>query len=432
MFTSVPLAVLFDFDGTLQDSERVATEANKAGFRAALGREATQEELDSLVGKPMAQVIGRLYPGYGEQILAHAIDYYRNHYDALRCYDGVEAMLAGLAAVGIPLGIVSSKHRLYVEKELAMHGLRGYFPVIVGQEDTSSHKPSPEPLLLAAAQLGVAPGDCVYVGDQPTDMQAAEAAKMFGVAALWGEGTLERLGVCSPELICETPQALLEHLLQRVHGHDRGRVLAAAERWVEGVLGGDRTGHDVWHIRRVVRMAERLARAEGADAFVCAMAAWLHDAADEKLNASKEAGLRKVGDWLGTQPVAEEGRRHIMDIIATMSYNGGNNPPMPTLEGRVVQDADRLDAIGAIAIARTFVYAGWKGDPMHDPALPPRDAMTPEEYRQGRSTAINHFHEKLLKLKDLINTDAARPIAEERHAYMVEYLRQFRLEWDGD
>jgi uncharacterized protein len=387
VFTSASLAVLFDFDGTLQDSEGVATEANKAGFRAA-------------------------------------------HYDALRCYDGVQAMLTGLAAAGIPLGIVSSKHRAYVEKELAMHGLQGYFPVIVGQEDTSSHKPSPEPLLLAAAQLGVAPGDCVYVGDQPTDMQAAEAAGMTAIAALWGEGTLEQLGACSPGWICETPQALLEHMLRDAHRQDRERALGAAERWVESVLGGDRTGHDVWHIRRVVRMAERLARAEGADAFVCAMAAWLHDAADEKLNASKEAGLHKVGDWLDSQPVAEEDRRHIMNIIATMSYNGGNNPPMPTLEGRVVQDADRLDAIGAIAIARTFVYAGWKGDPMHDPALPPRDAMTPKEYRQGRSTAVNHFYEKLLKLKGLINTEAARPIAEERHAYMEEYLRRFHKEWN--
>ena len=114
-----------------------------------------------------------------------------------------------------------------------------------------------------------------------------------------------------------------------------------------------------------------------------------------------------------------------------MSYNGGANPPMRTPEGQVVQDADRLDAIGAIAIARAFLYAGWKGDPIYDPELKPRDAMTAAEYRTGKSTAINHFHEKLLKLKDRINTPSAKGIAEERHAYMTAYVERFMdSEWD--
>jgi uncharacterized protein len=97
-----------------------------------------------------------------------------------------------------------------------------------------------------------------------------------------------------------------------------------------------------------------------------------------------------------------------------------------------VQDADRLDAIGAIAIGRTFLYAGWKGHPMHDPRLAPRDAMSPEEYRTGKSTAINHFHEKLLKLKDSINTVSAVRIAQERHRYMADYVERFYREWDGE
>jgi len=121
-----------------------------------------------------------------------------------------------------------------------------------------------------------------------------------------------------------------------------------------------------------------------------------------------------------------------MEIISTMSYNAGANPPMRTLEGKVVQDADRLDAIGAIAIARTFLYAGWKGDPIHDPQVPPRDSMTPAEYRQGKSTAINHFHEKLLRLKDRINTPSARRIAEDRHRYMEQYVERFYQEWEGE
>ena len=153
--------------------------------------------------------------------------------------------------------------------------------------------------------------------------------------------------------------------------------------------------------------------------------------ADEKLNDSKESGLRKVEDWLADQPVAEADRAHVIEIIANMSYNGGANPPMRTPEGRVVQDADRLDAIGAIAIARAFLYAGWKGDPIYDPELKPRDAMTAAEYRTGKSTAINHFHEKLLKLKDRINTPSAKAIAEERHAYMKAYVERFMDEWDG-
>ncbi|WP_276356141.1 HD domain-containing protein [Cohnella caldifontis] len=212
---------------------------------------------------------------------------------------------------------------------------------------------------------------------------------------------------------------------------EQARVVREAERFAVAELGRDRTGHDGYHVRRVAKMAERLAAEEGADAFVCAVAAWLHDVADEKLNESKDSGMRKVADWLSGQPIADGERAHILEIIATMSYNGGANPPMRTPEGRVVQDADRLDAVGAIAIARTFVYAGWKGDMMHDPDLPPRERMTPEEYRRGRSTAINHFHEKLLKLKDLMNTKTARRIAEERHAYMERYLERFMQEWEG-
>lgn len=209
-------------------------------------------------------------------------------------------------------------------------------------------------------------------------------------------------------------------------------IIGEAERFAQSELGGDLTGHDWWHVRRVAQMAERLAVAEGADAFICTVAALLHDVADEKLNESKESGLRKVSGWLAVQPMDEGDREHIVEIIANMSYNAGANPPMRTVEGQAVQDADRLDAIGAIAIARTFLYAGRVGHSLHDPHLPPRDSMTPEQYRKGKSTAINHFHEKLLKLKGLINTPSARKIAEERHRFMEQYLEQFQLEWQGE
>ncbi|WP_336775828.1 HD domain-containing protein [Paenibacillus sp. MMO-58] len=213
---------------------------------------------------------------------------------------------------------------------------------------------------------------------------------------------------------------------------DKDKIIREAEEFSRSVLENDASGHDWWHIHRVVQMAKRIAREEGADLFVCTIAALLHDVADEKLNPSKEAGLHKVQAWLEANLSEEEHRAHVMDIISNMSYNGGKNPPMRSLEGKVVQDADRLDAIGAISIARAFVYAGWKGTPIHDPAIPPRSEMTAEEYRNGKSTAINHFHEKLLKLKDLVNTDSARRIAEERHLYMEQFVERFYEEWDGN
>lgn len=211
----------------------------------------------------------------------------------------------------------------------------------------------------------------------------------------------------------------------------RDEIISAAERFCRSELENDPTGHDWWHIHRVVQMANRLAYEEGANSFICTISALLHDVADEKLNDSKESGLRKVREWLEGQPMTDEELQHIMEIISTMSYNAGANPPMRTMEGKVVQDADRLDAIGAIAIARTFLYAGWKSHPIHDPHLPPRDSMTPGEYRHDKSTAINHFHEKLLKLKDHVNTSSARRIAEERHRYMEQYVERFYQEWEG-
>lgn len=212
---------------------------------------------------------------------------------------------------------------------------------------------------------------------------------------------------------------------------EQQRILAATYAFVKQELGGETSGHDWWHIHRVVQMARRLALVEGADDYICTMAALLHDIADEKLNPSKEAGMQRVTNWLSGQQVEDEAQQHIVYIIANMSYNGGNNPPLPTIEGKIVQDADRLDALGAMAIARTFVYAGHVGDMIYDPDLPVRHEMSAEEYRNGRSTAINHFYEKLFKLKDRINTSTARQIAQERHEYMVEYVERFYQEWNG-
>ncbi|TMV46935.1 HD domain-containing protein [Paenibacillus mesophilus] len=209
-------------------------------------------------------------------------------------------------------------------------------------------------------------------------------------------------------------------------------ILERAAEFAKSVHDGEGSGHDWPHIERVVRMARRLCADEGADPFVCELAALLHDVADEKMNPSKEAGLTKVEQWLNGQSIEPSVRSHVMDIIATISFGAGPTAPMRTIEGRVVRDADRLDAIGAIAIARTFVYAGWRGHPIYDPELPPRSEMTREQYRNGQTTAINHFYEKLLRLKGLLHTDTARAIAEDRHRFMENYLERFHKEWNGE
>jgi uncharacterized protein len=212
---------------------------------------------------------------------------------------------------------------------------------------------------------------------------------------------------------------------------DKEKILAEAAAYARAELQKDSSGHDWWHIDRVTKLARRIAIAEGADPFVCELAALLHDIADEKLNESEQAGLSKVRDWLNANGVPEPEAKHVLEIIATMSFKGGNRPGMRTLEGRVVQDADRLDAIGAVGIARCFAYSGWKGQLIHDPEQKPRQQMTAEEYRTGKSTAINHFYEKLLLLKDRMNTEFAKEMAAERHRVMEEFLARFYQEWEG-
>jgi uncharacterized protein len=211
----------------------------------------------------------------------------------------------------------------------------------------------------------------------------------------------------------------------------RSAILQRAEAYVKQKLEQDSSGHDWWHIDRVVRAARTIAEQENADGFVCELAALLHDVADEKLNADPAAAAAELEGWLEASGAGEKATAHVLEIISTMSFKGGQRPPMRTLEGKVVQDADRLDAIGAVGIARVFAYSGWKGRPMHDPSVQPREQLTVEAYRSGNDTAINHFYEKLLKLKQLMNTDYAKRMAEERHRFMELYLEQFYQEWEG-
>ncbi len=208
-------------------------------------------------------------------------------------------------------------------------------------------------------------------------------------------------------------------------------MIERASEFAEHMLQSDMSGHDWWHVSRVAKLARKIATVEGADVFVCELAAWLHDIADDKVAGTEENGLKTVVMWLQENKLNHEDTEHVLTILRMMSFRGGSRPPVQTLEAEVVQDADRLDALGAVGIARAFAYAGAIGQPIYHPDLQPRTEMTPEEYRHGKSTAINHFYEKLLHLKDLMNTEAGKELAYERHRVVVDYLAQFLLEWNG-
>jgi uncharacterized protein len=212
----------------------------------------------------------------------------------------------------------------------------------------------------------------------------------------------------------------------------RDEILARARDFVRQELSGDSSGHDWWHIQRVVNLARVIAREEGADPYVCELAALLHDIADYKIAGDEESGLRRVRGWLDAEGVDATVADHVMEIVGTLSFGGGNRPPMRTLEGRVVQDADRLDAIGAIGIARAFAFGGSRGRALYDPDEAPQQYASKEAYQASGSSTINHFHEKLLLLRDRMNTPYARRIAEQRHRYMEAFLDEFAREWSGE
>jgi uncharacterized protein len=211
----------------------------------------------------------------------------------------------------------------------------------------------------------------------------------------------------------------------------RARLLAEAETFAREALAHDSSGHDFAHIERVRRVALVIAQAEGADVFICELAALLHDVADYKVAGDEATGLARVCGWLEAHTADATTTARVMEIIATMSFAGGQRPAMTTLEGQIVQDADRLDAIGAIGVARAFAYGGAKGRALYDPSQPPRERMSAEAYRTQQAPTINHFYEKLLLLKDRLNTRYARQLAERRHQFMLTFLDQFYAEWDG-
>lgn len=209
-------------------------------------------------------------------------------------------------------------------------------------------------------------------------------------------------------------------------------LIKRAEEYVQREFSKEATGHDWFHVDRVRKNALNIWRnGNEGDPFIIEMAALLHDIPDEKLNETAEKGQERLEAFLRTLGLTDEANKQIIDIIDSISFKGGNNQRPTTIEAKIVQDADRLDALGAVGIARVFAFGGKKGQPIYDPGLSVREEMSVEEYRNGKSSSIHHFYEKLLKLKDLFNTEAAREIAGHRHQVMETFLEEFYKEWNG-
>jgi len=193
-------------------------------------------------------------------------------------------------------------------------------------------------------------------------------------------------------------------------------------------------GHDWFHIERVFRNALLISGNETCDATVVKLGALLHDIADSKFHAGDETvGPKMAREFLESENVAEETITHVINIIENISFKGGNfEKTFHSIELDIVQDADRLDAIGAIGVARAFNYGGFKNRALYNPAIAPVASMSKEEYKKNDSPTINHFYEKLLLLKDKMNTQTGKEIAKERHHFMQTFLSQFYAEWEGE
>ncbi|TBX71282.1 HD domain-containing protein [Flavobacterium silvisoli] len=205
-------------------------------------------------------------------------------------------------------------------------------------------------------------------------------------------------------------------------------------RFVKQQLENAEGGHDWFHIERVYKNALLIAQEETCDLTVVKLGALLHDIADSKFHDGDETvGPKIARDFLEKEGVAEEIIAHVINIIDHISFKGGNfEKKFSSKELQIVQDADRLDAIGAIGIARCFNYGGFKNRVIYDPAIQPNLTMSKEEYKKSESPTINHFYEKLLLLKDKMNTETGKTIATARHRYMENFLSQFYAEWDGE
>lgn len=207
-------------------------------------------------------------------------------------------------------------------------------------------------------------------------------------------------------------------------------IITQTANFVRQTLQNAEGGHDWWHIHRVWNNAKRIAQTERADGLTVELAALLHDIADSKFhNGDEDIGPRTAENYLKSMGVDDEVVTHVVQIIRHMSYKSGFDAPVfYSTEMGIVQDADRLDALGAIGIARTFSYGGFKGREIYNPEIAPNLNMTKEAYKNTTAPSINHFYEKLLLLKSKMNTATGKQLAEQRHQFMLSYLEQFYME----
>ncbi|WP_119326124.1 HD domain-containing protein [Companilactobacillus musae] len=200
-------------------------------------------------------------------------------------------------------------------------------------------------------------------------------------------------------------------------------------------MSGDSTGHNCDHIERVVKTAKKILQQESADSLITIAAAYLHDVADDKLVTDPAQLENEIKDFLNSLELSKTQIDEILYITHNLSFSKSlsENPPRLSLAGQIVQDSDRLDAIGAIGITRAIYYGGANSETIYDPKIKPRQKMNKKEYRNlDNETIINHFYEKLLKLTGMMNTPTAKKIAESRHQYMLDFLDEFKNEWDTE
>ena len=209
-------------------------------------------------------------------------------------------------------------------------------------------------------------------------------------------------------------------------------IIERAIEFVKKTFESDFSGHDYFHTMRVFNIANTIAKKEGADQEIVGLSALLHDVDDRKLSPETCENKTRARDFLKENGVDDEKIELICSIIGQVAYMGKDSVVPSTIEGKCVQDADRLDAIGAVGIARAFAYGGSHNRYMHNPDIEPKLNMSAEEYRKSNSTSINHFYEKLFNLKDMMNTNSAKEIAKGRDEYMRDFVDTFLDEWDGN
>ncbi|MBN2656162.1 MAG: HD domain-containing protein [Spirochaetales bacterium] len=210
-------------------------------------------------------------------------------------------------------------------------------------------------------------------------------------------------------------------------------IIALTEEYVRKEMTGAEGGHDWWHTDRVRNLAVQINKREKADSFIVELGALLHDIADSKFHGGDESvGPAAAGTFLESLGVDAKTIEHIKNIITHISFKGGGEQLFRSPELDIIQDADRLDALGAVGIARTFNYGGFKNREIYNPSIPPNLQMSREEYKNSTAPTINHFYEKLLLLKDRMNTETGRKMARHRHDFLETFLDEFFREWEGE